>query len=280
MKKFLVLALFLAQSPMVFAESNVEASPATSNTMAAPEVKKPSSILSHVIAGWKSRNNTGRAEEMNSEKGREMALKQEVWAGYKHDSGWGLYGMYAGNYNNFKDDAKTKWNMADPSITLVHPALYTSDNLKVTGKLRRYLPLSKFSDAHNMVQTAYYIDATYKMGRGQEIYNNVTFRNFTYDTHGPGSTDYYVEDTTNYTKEFAKNWRWGLGHWTQYESHFNTSPGLTVELVPMLDYMITPKSFMGPRVYLPIAVNNKVNDGAKDARWNQAYFQFFVLMNL
>jgi hypothetical protein len=285
MKNFLAIVLFFAVSQVSYGQSTVNTNANTdsntiTNTVQAPEVAKPSSILKHVIAGLKSQNNSGRVAELNSEKGRTIQAKQEVWLGYKHDSGWGLFGLYATTYNNYKDDAKTKWSLGDPSATLVHPAWYSDGNLRVTGKLRRYFPESDYSKAHGMRQTAYYLDATYKMSHGQEIYNNLTARKFTYDNHGPANTDYYVEDTTNYTKTFAKDFRWGVGHWTQYESHYNTSPGLSIELVPQMDYMLTPSTFMGPRIRLPVVAENSVLDGPKAVKWNQAYFQFFVLMNL
>lgn len=253
----------------------------TTNTSAtaAPAETKPTSVLKNVIAGWKSQNSTGRNDDLKNPNGRQLEAFQEVWLGYKY-KGWGLYGLYANEYFSYGDTSKTKWSLQDPSATLVHPNWYTSDDLVVTGKLRRYFPLSGYSVAHEMVQSAYYVDAYYKMANRQDIYNNVTFRWFTYNNHGPSATKHYIEAMTNYTKYFSKDFRWGVGHWTQYEHHYNTPNGFCVEAGPMIEYAPTPSIFMGPRLRLPIVAQGSVYDGPTSASWNQAYVQFFLLANL
>lgn|SRR6185312_14558840 len=284
MKK-LVLVTTLLAATMAYGQTNssanLNASPTeNTSTEASPESSASSSILKHVIAGWKSQNSSGRNDDLNSVNGRQVEAFQEVWLGYKHESGWGLYGLYANEYYAYKDTSKTKWALQDPSATLVHPAWYRGDNLRVTGKFRQYFPMSGYSTAHEMRQSAYYVDMTYAMAHRQEIYNNTTLRAFTYDNHGPSATKYYVEDTTNYTKYFSKNFRWGVGQWAQYEAHYNTPTGYCVELTPILDYAPTPKIFMGPRLRMPIVAHGAVYDGPTSASWNQAYFQFFLLANL
>jgi hypothetical protein len=268
------------------ADSAAPAAAATNTSTAAQsETSTSQAILKHVIAGWKSQNNSGRSDDLKNPNGRRTEAMQEVWAGYKN-KGWGVYGLYASTYYNNAGKGSPVgksngyWSMNDPSVTLVHPNWYTGDDLVVTGKLRRYIPLSTYSDQHGMVQTAYYIDAYYKMAQRQDIFNNVTFRSFTYDNHGPSSTKNYVELTTNYTKYFSRDFRWGFGHWTQIEQHYGTPTGYSVELTPILDYAPTPKIFMGPRIRMPVVAQGAVYDGPQSASLNQAYFQFFLLANL
>lgn len=268
------------KAPTADAPTTAEAAAANTSTEKSPGSSPSSSILSHVIAGMKSQNNSGRSDDLKAVNGRQVQAQQEVWLGYKN-AGWGLYGLYANTYTNYKaTPSKTKWTMGDPSATLVHPAWYSGENFRVSGKLREYFPISTYSADHGMRQTAYYLDMSYQMAHRQEIYNNTTFRNFTYDNHNGSATKFYVEDTTNYTKYFAKNFRWGVGHWSQYETHFNTPTGYCVELTPILDYAPSPKIFMGPRIRVPVVAHGSVYDGPTSASLNQAYFQFFLLANL
>jgi hypothetical protein len=259
--------------------SETPATETNTSTAVAPSSAKSSSVLKNVIAGWKSQNNTGRTDDLNSKNGRRTEAFQEVWLGYKY-AGWGLYGLYANEYYAYGDTSKTKWAIQDPSVTLTHPNWYVSDDLVVTGKFRRYFPLSGYSLDHGMRQSAYYVDAFYKMANRQDIYNNVTFRWFTYDNHGPSATKHYLEATTNYTKYFAKDFRWGVGHWTQYEHHYNTPNGFCVEVGPMIESAPTSAMFMGPRLRIPVVAQGAVYDGPTSASWNQAYLQFFLLANL
>jgi hypothetical protein len=287
MKKLFFLILVSAAT--AFAETSTTqvdlgatpepAAAVNTSTSAAPESDLSSAVLKHMIAGWKSQNSTGRMDDLNSKDGRRTEAFQEVWLGYKN-AGWGLYGLYANEYYAYGDTSKTRWAIQDPSVTINHPAWYVSDDLVVTGKFRRYFPLSGYSQAHEMVQSAYYVDAFYKMANRQDIYNNVTFRWFTYNNHGPSATRNYWEATTNYTKYFSKDFRWGFGHWTQYEHHYGTPNGLSVELGPMLEYAPSSKIFMGPRLRVPVVAQGVVYDGPTSASWNQAYIQFFLLANL
>jgi hypothetical protein len=285
MKK-LILFISLLMAATVYAQSSASSNlspdlavPPTTNTSegTATDAATSSEILKHVIAGWKSQNSSGRNYDLKNN-GRQVQAQQEVWLGYKHASGWGLYGLYANTYTSFPHTAK--WTMGDPSATLVHPAWYVGDSLRISGKLRQYFPESTYSQDHGMRQTAYYLDTIYQMAHRQEIYNNTTFRFFTYENHGPTATRNYVEDTTNYTKYFSKNFRWGIGHWSQYETHYQTPAGYCVELTPLLDYAPNHQLIIGPRLRLPVLAHGSVYDGPTSASWNQAYFQLFLLANL
>ena len=251
-------------------------------TTVAPEAKK-SSVLDNVILGYKSYNDTGRFGfkdqdvSKDSYTGRTYKGKHEAKLGYKHSSGWGFYGQltqYRTDYSSNPSN-NNKWSVSDPSLTLTHPDLYNDGVLKVFGQVRYYMQHTDRSKQLGVQQWAYYFDVVYKLTSDQEIFNEFNPRMFAQRTYGASDTRVKLEDITTYTRKIAPWGRWGVGQWTQYEQHADAPNGLTVDAYPFFDYMFTSKIFAGPRLYLPVMVQNSVYDGSRQASWENAYFQLF-----
>jgi hypothetical protein len=103
---------------------------------------------------------------------------------------------------------------------------------------------------------------------------------FVLTSYGPTDTRVKLEDFTTYTRKLEKWGRYGIGQWTQFEQHAEAPNGLTVDIYPFFDYMVTPKVFVGPRVYAPVMAQNFVYDGARSATWDNAYFELYFQASL
>lgn len=277
-----------AATPTGTAENNeAAAAQATNSVSATLDTKKPSSS-NPIILGYKSYNDTARfgygGDPVSKDPyaGRIYKGKHEARLGYKHSSGWGGFAQMTQYRHDFKDSLNNnnRWSMSDPSVTLIHPNFYSDDNWKVFGSVRYYIPSTERSTRLNVQQYAYYFDTVYSLGDGAEIFNEINPRYFSQNTYGLTDTRVRIEDITTYTKKIGNWGRWGIGQWTQFEEHPNSPNGMTTDIYPMFDYMITSKIFFGPRVYLPVYANNFVYDGSRSATLSNAYFQLYVQATL
>jgi hypothetical protein len=291
MKSFSILiACALLTATTSFAATADTAGAAAKDTTSitqTPEAKKSSSANSLVL-GYKSFNETGRfgytddAVSKDAFAGRVYKGKHEARLGYKHSSGWGGYAQMTQYRYDYKDSLNNnnKWSMSDPSITLNHPAFYADDTLKVFGSIRYYIPTTDRSKRLNTQQYSYYLDAVYSLGDGAELYNQFNPRYFSLNSYGLTDTRVRLEDFTTYTKKIGNWGRWGVGQWTQFEEHPNSPNGMTTDVFPLFDYMITSKIFLGPRVYLPVYSKDFVYDGSRSATLSNAYFQLYIQASL
>jgi len=288
MKAFLITSLLVAGS-MGLAQTTTEAAPTTNMSTTVNTESKPSSILDSVVLGYKSYNDTGRfgfkdqdVSAKDAYTGRTYKGKHEAKLGYKHSSGWGVYGQmtqYRYDYSA-NPNGNSKWSAADPSITLMHPTIFDNGTLKMTGYARYYVPNTDRSKALGVRQAAYYSDIVYKLAQDQEIFNEINPRMFVQDSYSATDTRVKVEDFTSYTRKIAPWGRWGVGQWTQFEQHAEAPNGLTVDVYPFFDYMVTQKIFMGPRLYMPVMAQNFVYDGSRSASWENAYWELYFQASL
>ncbi len=295
MKKATALFFTMLITSLSGFAQNQAVSPETTLSTSAP-VAKSSSILDSVVLGYKSYNDSGRFGFQNQEVvadrknpaskdayvGRTYKGKHEAKLGYRHSTGWGLYGQmtqYRYDYSSNPND-NSKWSVSDPSITLTHPEIYSDSDLKVFGSLRYYLPLTDRSKLLNVRQAAYYLDSIYKFAQDQELFNEFNPRMFVQDTYGATDTRVKLEDITTYTRKIGTWGRYGAGQWTQNEQHADAPNGLTVDVYPFFDYMFTSKIFAGPRLYMPVMVQNSVYDGSRAATWENAYFELYLQASL
>lgn len=256
----------------------------TTTTMPLPQI---TATKAHqpLMLGVKSYNDTGRFGELkddknDSSKGRTYKGKHEVFLGYRHQSGWGAYGQitqYRYEYNNAE---LNKWSMSDPSLTLVHPDFYNSDGLRLSGSARAYIPYTDRTKAQNIRQYAYYFNFNYALADGAEVFNTFIPRWFAADTYKAADSRFYIEDRTIYTQKVGSWGRWGIGHWTQFEQHAETPVGLTVELIPQFDFLISPKAFIGPRISFPVYVQDTVYDAPAEATSKYIYAQIYFQATL
>ncbi len=287
----IVSSLALVMSLANAAETTAAAAPVAAgtnlSTTVAPEAKK-SSILDSIVLGYKSYNDSGRFGFQNQDvskdsfAGRSYKGKHEVKLGYKHSSGWGAYGQITQNRSNYRTNPNnnSKWSSSDPSLTLTHPSFYDDGTLKLFGSARYYVPNADRSKDYGVRQLAYYFDMTYKLAADREIFNEVNPRVFKQDRYNAADTRMKIEDITTITQKLGAWGRYGVGQWTQYEQHAESPNGLTVDVYPFFDYTFSNKIFVGPRLYLPVLVEQTVYDGSRAATWENAYFQMFISASL
>jgi len=256
-----VLSLILFSS-LSFAQKNV-ATGANPEGRLTTTIETPSDIFAKpfIIAGIKSYNDAGRAEQVAAVGGRQFVSKDEFFLGVKSESGFGLYGQLRQDLKNYSPGGSnvTGFYTGDASASLVHP-IYSDDHLKITGLAREYFPTSTFSNSKNIYQQAYYLNILYKMKGGFDLFNQFTSRYFSASNYAPKDGVFYEEFTTTYSKLLNQSVRLGLGQQTQLETHNDFPVGKTLEIFPYADIMVSKTVFFGPRVYIPLAVQNYVYD--------------------
>ncbi|MGE0632885.1 MAG: hypothetical protein AB7O96_10775, partial [Pseudobdellovibrionaceae bacterium] len=213
----------------VAATSTLEATPALTGWQA------PKFGPFKLSAGLKSTTNSGRVVDLEDKEGRQYKSKLEYYVGMTHDSGWGLSALAVTSGTTYREEAKkeTSYVAADPSLTLAHPTVYESADVKITGQLRSYFPVSISSKALDRRQYAYYMYTTYKMSGGWTLWNQLTPRYFFQNRYADTDTTSYVEDWTTLTKKVSPSFKYGFGQRAQMEWHKETVPGSVMEVFPL-----------------------------------------------
>lgn len=240
---------------------------------------------SQIVLGFKSTNVTGRFGDLNDDskspsKGLRYNGKQEVFAGYRMRNNWGGFVQITQYRREFNESSRNGWVASDPSFSLIHPDLFKSDSLTIKGLLRAYLPYTDRSKKQNIRQYAYYSTQSIKMANGAELTNQFIPRLFAADSYVDLDTRFYVEDRTVYVQSINSWSRWGLGQWAQAEQHANAPTGYSLEIIPQIDFIINPATFIGPRIALPVFSQNFVYDGPRDAKLEQARAELYFQMSL
>jgi hypothetical protein len=248
--------------------------PPVPNTLSA-EVTEPSPYAPSIIAGLKSFNDSGRAVEYDKANGRTFKGKQEIYAGIKTKSGWGTFVQMVQTAQDTKQ-TDAKWVLGDPSLTIVHPAVYDSPNLRVWGQFRQYFPASDFAQKYNQYQSAYYSFLVYHINESDAVFNQLTPRYFFQSKYDAFNTKLYFEDRTVFTHKINPWLRVGAGHWTQLEQHEATPTGLVSEVFPMADIIVNKNLYFGPRLMLPVVSKNSVYDGPKAVALDNAMLEIYL----
>ena len=118
------------------------------------------------------------------------------------------------------------------------------------------------------------------MANGAEITNQLIPRVFAANFYEDRDTRFYVEDRTVYVQSINSWSRWVLGQWAQLEQHANAPTGYSLEIIPQIDFIINPATFIGPRIALPVFSQNSVYDGPTDAKLEQARAELYFQMSL
>lgn len=286
MKTSTLLLLSFLTSSLVLAPG-AESAAATTETSTSTLEKKSSSgpSRSQIILGIKSTNDTGRFAVLNDNakspsKGLTLNGKQEIFAGYKMRNNWGAFVQMTQYRREFNEPTLNKWVVADPSLSLIHPDLYQSDSLTIKGLFRAYAPYTDRSKSQNIRQYAYYSTQILKIANGAEINNQLIPRLFAADQYQDLDKRLYLEDRTTYTQSINSWSRWGIGQWAQVEQHANAGTGYCLEIIPQLDFVINPTTFVGPRVALPVFSQNYVYDGPQGASLDEARAELYFQMSL
>jgi hypothetical protein len=264
----------------LFFTVGVQAQTTGSSSVAVPQ----SSFWQPFSASFKSYNDSARLKDLyesrSNPKIRTYKGRQELSFGYRLESGWGLSGQLVQTRHEYGESELDKWAISDPNVTFSHPDFYKDDDTKVSGSLRYYVPYTDRSKSVNLRQWAYYLGLNQTLPHKAEIFNLFVNRVFAADSYKATDTRYLVENRLIYTKKFSERWRWGVGHWTFWEQHAETSPGFSMELVPQLDYMLSSKTFLGPRLSLPLAVKNEVYEGPKQVSLDNSFFEIYFQTSL
>lgn len=267
----LILSGYSFAASTTAAENNVTQKRPTTTTAA----------VSSLLLGFKSWESSGRAAYLNDDNARVMKSKNEIYLGYRDQSGWGGYAQGVQYYNSYKNNAeKTKWSAGDSSITLLHPDWYQSPTVTIYGQFRYYIPTTEWAVEKTVQQYAYYLRANFVLAPGHELFNEIITRYYDNKIYDIGDTTSYVEDTTVYNYKLNKNWKIGAKSWAQYEYHVTDEAGYCLEAGPQLIYAFNSNFSISTSISLPLAIKNKVYDGPKSVSTDQAYLDIFIQAKL
>jgi hypothetical protein len=276
---FGIILSFVLFSSLSFAQKNA---PTTANPegRTTTTIETPSDIFANpnMIGGVKTYNDGGRTAQLNSNVGRQFVSKDEVFLGVRSQSGFGLYGQIRQDYRIFTPGGKfaNGYYTGDPSVSLMHP-IYSSDRTRITGLARQYFPASVHSTSENIYHTAYYLNILNELRGGYDLFNQFTSRYFSATNYMPNDGVFYEEYMTTFSKLVSQSVRVGFGQQFQLETHNDIPVGKTLELFPYADFMFSKTIFGGPRIYVPVAVQNYVYDAPTDVSLNnvmaEIYFQ-------
>lgn len=251
----------------------------TSSSSSAP--RETSSSDYKLLLGLKSYNNSGRVRDLESSTGLRAKSKNEFYIGTQHKSGWGAYLNGVANVASYGEVAKNGSSQGDASIVIMHPSFYDNGSVKHSGYFKIYHPTSEFSRTHAINQYSYnFISSAKDVGAGVSLTNVFVPRYFNDGSRKATNTQYYFEDRTILTKN-VNNWmRAGVAQWTQYELHFASSPGFTVEVYPFADFVVAKNTFVSPRVYFPLYARGAVYDGPKVASTQEVKMEVYLQTSL
>ena len=223
---------------------------------------------------------SGRKFELETVGGKNYSLKNEIFVGLKHNSGWGLAGSAAFVNKSYDDSSKNSSAGADSTILAFHPSIYKDQSTNIYGYARFYLPTSESSQLADKHQYAYYSFADVELGGKWSLSNNLIPRYFTQNSFNPGDTYFYVENETDVYYKLSQWFSIGGAPYLQLDMHDRTAPGTTIELCPLLDFNLGKHALIEPRAYLPIYVDGVVNGGAKAASLANAAAELYLKLSI
>lgn len=256
-----------------------QTAPTTTSTKLVESVSKPAPFK--ITAGLKSYTDSGRVSALQSDTLRTLKSKNKIQLGLKLSSGWGLQAQFVSKAEAYGAQSKTRERVIpdDWSLTLAHP-IYKNDNLSLTGSLREYFPVNNFSVNRGLYQKAYYLNLNYKMAADWVFFNQTINRYFVQNYYKPTDTRWVIEDYTTISRNTNDWLRIGLGQRTQVEFHSETPTGNCVEVYPYVDFMLGKNFFAGPRIFLPVAVQNSIYEGPTSVSVQNIYGEFYIQATL
>lgn len=233
------------------------------------------------IVGFRMTMDSGRSRDFSDGRGLQAKAKNELWVGLRHQSGWGTYYNGVVTTSIYRDSSRSGASVGDPSLALIHPTLFDNGRVKQTGYMKVYYPVTDRSRDALIYQYSYYFTTDVKDAvAGFDLLNILTPRYFDDRSRKAENTQYSFEDWSFLSRK-ANSWiRFGVGHWTQYEVHFGTSPGFASEIFPFVDFALAKKSFVSPRIFFPMISRNKVYDGPQNVTLGEARFDLFVYLSI
>lgn len=282
--------IFAALAAPAFAGPNDQASPgrtqlplseAASSSTLIDSIPAPTFGPLKLTAGYKSQNTAGRTAEMADSNGRHYKMKNEFYAGLIHTSGWGASVMGVQSGEAYGAEARNRYSAGDPSLTIVHPAIYQNDDVKVFGQLRKYFAETARSLDRSQNQYAYYLFTTYSMGKGVNLFNQLTPRYFVQSYYKDTDANYYVEDYTTIAKTQNSWFKYGVGQHSQVEWHYKTTDGAVTEVYPFVDFVFSKNIYLEPRFYMPVyRTTGAVYDSPNSVSIDQSQAELFVQVSI
>ena len=258
----------------------VATSQLTSDSSVLPSVVAPQIGDVFLKAGVKSTNSSGRRFEYDDAKGRRYRLKNDYYLGGELKSGWGLLATAVTTGKSVGDGKRDAFGAGDPSLTIIHPALYDDSGTRVWGQLRRYFAGTDYAKDRSQVQYAYYLFTVAKFAGGWSVFNQLTPRYFDQPSYASGETRSFVEDYTNVSKKISSWLKFGVGQHSQVEWHKETSTGTCVEAYPFADIVLSSNVFLEPRVVLPLQKQNAVYDSPTAVSLDNAQAELYVQISI
>lgn len=200
----------------------------------------------------------GRKYELETPGGRNYLMKNEIFVGTTHASGWGakLSLDYVATSND--DSKKDVHEMADPSVIVEHPSLFKNRDVNIYGQARYFLPVAADSKAKSLQQLAYYLFTDMQLVEQLSLTNSFNLRYYIQASYADADSFSLVTNTTEVSRKF--DWFGvGFGQRTQIESHQATSPGTSVEVYPLLSFLGISNTVIQAKLYIPLIVSGLVN---------------------
>ncbi len=275
-KSFSLVIFLVFVSQNLFAQTATQADSSGTTSTTLQEVTSPLANPK-LIAGWKSYNDSGRLNQLQDPKSRDLKSKNEMFLGFRSELGYELFGQIVETGKYYGDTAPLRTKVApdDPSLSIRHP-IYKDTSLKIDGVLREYFPVTDFSISRNLYEQSYYLTLTYQMASKWVLWNQLIPRYFSQTNYKATDTTFYTEDYTTLTRKVNDWFRVGLGQHSQLEYHNATATGYCVEVYPLADLMLSDKIFAGPRVYFPVAAQNAVFEGPAQVSAQNIYGEFYL----
>lgn len=210
------------------------------------------------VGGFDNTFTMGRKYELETPGGENFLMKNELTAGAMHSSGWGA--KVAINYLTESADDATKnvHEMGDPSIALVHPDLYRSQDIRIGGEGRYYMPVAATSRSVGLQQFAYFLRADFALVDQMSVNNTFIPHYFYQQRYADADAFSLLEDSTEFAKTFDSI-KIGVGQLTQIESHQATPAGEGVQVYPFAEFVGIKDVVFAARLYLPLFVKGIVN---------------------
>ena len=252
----------------------------TENTVS-QKTSSATTTPSSLILGFKSLDLSGRAATINDDDGRIVKSKNEVYLGWRDQSGWGGYVQGVQYYHEYRNNPeKSKWSAGDSSVTLLHPDWYQSPTTSVFGQFRYYIPTTEWSKEKSINHYAYYLRVNTVLTAGHEIFNELVPRYFDNKIYDVGDTTGYAEDMLVYTYKINKSWKCGVRSYAQYEYHVEDPEGFSLEAGPHISYSFNSNFSISSGVWFPLVAKNKVYDGPRSVSTDQAFLDVFISAKL
>lgn len=217
----------------------------------------------------------GRAYQLQTVGDRNFAMKNELFFGSQHVSGWGAK-LSASFITTSNDDRKKDVSeFGDPSIVIAHPSIVKTRDLDVYGRVRYYLPLATSSKKVGLQHFAYYLLTDVQLPAQMIVSNSFQARYFQQSAYADTDAFALLYDATEFSKKYEL-FRFGLGQQTSIESHQVTAPGTTVEAYPFVDFIALANTLLEAKLYVPLYAVGQVVGGPTGVSLSNVQAEFFA----